>query len=321
VGVHRSLLTTQKALIISFIYLRKIVCYNTLMNRDLEITKALVGESITRENLRYVDCYIYEKLSIYTPIGGHCGYAVSPNHTHPSYMFSLPYDGETAIMIKNKKIETEPNTLLALSPYIEHSEIQDYLLPKYSAIIIDKVYFEKHFSLYTKDSSHFEGLTIPLNDNKLNNLINEFKLESEENTEAKEILLASLSTMITHHIIRTILGKNHTNKKESNHLAIDTVVNYINTNFSEDISVDELATLVKLSKSYLTKLFTKEMDISPMEYLKRVRLQHAKKLLLKPKLSITAIATQCGFNSSSYFTKSFKELYRETPKEFALRSK
>jgi AraC-like DNA-binding protein len=56
-----------------------------------------------------------------------------------------------------------------------------------------------------------------------------------------------------------------------------------------------------------------------MEYLKSIRLQNAKKMLRSNELNITQVAQLCGFNSSSYFTKSFREVFGETPKEFRKR--
>jgi len=63
------------------------------------------------------------------------------------------------------------------------------------------------------------------------------------------------------------------------------------------------------------------MKVSPMVYLKTIRLQNAKKMLSAKELSITQVARQCGFNSVSYFTKLFKEYFNETPKEFMRRMK
>jgi len=291
------------------------------MNKKLSISKNLVGKSITEKNLKYVDAYLYEKLSIYTPIGGCCEYAVTPNHTHPSYMFFLPYDSETTLLVNNKKMQTETNTLFALSPEIEHSEIQNYLPPKYSAIFVDKAYFEKEFTLYGEELPFFDGVTVSLEENRLYQLVNEFKFEADNAFGAKEKMLETLSSMITHQIIRLLLNIQSQMPNMSDNIAIAEAIKYLNTHFEEDISVETLAKLSQLSKSHFGRLFSDSMGISPMEYLKNIRLQHAKKLLLKEYKSITQIAMACGFNSPAYFTKLFKEQYGVTPKEFALQHK
>jgi AraC-like DNA-binding protein len=282
----------------------------------LSISKKLVGKTITEENLQYVDAYMSKKLAIYTPIGGCCGYAVSPNHTHPSYMFSLPYDSETILMVRGKRVETAPNTLFALSPEIEHSEIQNYLPPKYSAIFIDKLHFEEAFSLYQEEKPFFDAVSIFLKDNRLYKLVNEFKFEAQNSFEGREVLLESLANLLTHQIIRTLLDRSTQSFYMSDNIAIGEAIKYLNRHFNEEVTVETLAKYSSLSKSHFTKLFGTSMGISPMEYLKNIRLQHAKKLLIKGDENITQVSLSCGFKSSAYFTKLFRERYGVTPSEF-----
>ena len=134
-------------------------------------------------------------------------------------------------------------------------------------------------------------------------------------------MLETLSSMITHQIIRLLLQTKSQMPNMSDNIALGEAIKYLNRHFEEDISVETLAKLSQLSKSHFGRLFSNSMGISPMEYLKNIRLQHAKKLLLKEYKSITQIAMACGFNSPAYFTKLFKEQYAVTPKEFALQHK
>ena len=62
--------------------------------RDFEIIKSLIGETVTEEDLRYVDCYVQRHLGIFNPFGDGCGYAKRLQHTHPAYMIVI-YFGES----------------------------------------------------------------------------------------------------------------------------------------------------------------------------------------------------------------------------------
>ena len=290
-----------------------------MKNKELLIIKSLVGESVTKENLALVDSFVYEKLSIFMPVGGNCGYAISPKHTHPSYMFVLAYDCETVVYVVDKKYETKPNTVFCLSPNIEHHEVQNYLPPKYSAIFIDKEFFEKSISIYVDESICLNSLVVDANA-KLERLLKEFMSEAISSHKSRYITLENLASLITHELIRIVLKHNSSPIDVSENQVINKVVRYINAYYENDISVENLATISKLSKSHFSKLFTESMKVSPMEYLKRVRLQNAKKMLLSNQLSMTTIASQCGFNSPSYFSKIFKETFNESPKEFASRN-
>lgn len=279
--------------------------------KTLKTIKSLVGENITKEDLKFVDCYVSENLSIFVPVGGNCGYGITPNHTHPSYMFLIPYDFETEIYVGNKKFQTSPKTISCLSPFIPHYEIQNYLPPKYSAIFIQKEFFEKRYG----KEGEFSGEIVDIKSSNLSILIKSFFLHSYENSEE---VMESLAILITHQIIKEI--KNiKANEVLSDSIKINRVIEYININFSNQISIEELSKVSGYSKSHFTKLFSEEMRISPMEYLKRVRVQNSKKMLLQKEFSITKISQICGFNSPAYFTKIFKEIYNETPKEYRVR--
>lgn len=94
---------------------------------------------------------------------------------------------------------------------------------------------------------------------------------------------------------------------------------YIVKNYSKPISVDSLAKHLALNKNYLIKLFKKSFSTTPNRYILKVRLYHAELMLTDTDLSVENIAEACGFSTTSYFIKRFKECYGETP--FAYRNK
>ncbi len=290
-------------------------------NDAFETIKNLVGVSITEENLTFVDCFVHNWLAMFMPIGGNCGYAITPSHTHPSYMFVIAYDNQSVVYVENEKFETYSGSLFCLSPDVAHHEVQDYLPPKYCALFIDKESFEKNFRFYTKDRPNLDAKIVDLENSKIDMLIKEFIFESQNTHPSKQIVLENLSTLLTHEIIRTLLSCNQQNTDMSDNQKINESIKFINANYEKEISLDNLAHNVLLSKSHFIKLFTRTMQTTPMEYLKQIRVQNAKKMLLSNRLSITTISQQCGFNSPSYFTKTFKKVYNETPKEFMQRLK
>ena len=56
-----------------------------ITTNQLQTIQNLVGSTITKENLRSVDAFVANKLSIFIPVGGNCGYAITPHHQHPAY--------------------------------------------------------------------------------------------------------------------------------------------------------------------------------------------------------------------------------------------
>ena len=107
----------------------------------------------------------------------------------------------------------------------------------------------------------------------------------------------------------------HRNLKQENH-TIQGAVKYIKANFSQSISLKVLGAITGYSPNHFRKLFTEVMGISPQKYLERVRINHAKYLLVKRETSLVDIAYACGFSSQPYFTKIFKAYTLLTPYEF-----
>lgn len=89
----------------------------------------------------------------------------------------------------------------------------------------------------------------------------------------------------------------------------------IHTHLSDpDFKVPKLLRAVGISRTDLHRKLTRMVGMSATEYIRHVRLQHAKKLLLEePEWSIGQISFEVGFNSQSYFARAFIEVYGECP--------
>ncbi len=90
-------------------------------------------------------------------------------------------------------------------------------------------------------------------------------------------------------------------------------VGLMEANLREPIGQDELAEYVELSRRQLQRLFDKYLLCSPSRYYLKLRLRRARELLLDTRMSIADITAECGFVSTSNFSKSYKELYGYAP--------
>ena len=94
------------------------------------------------------------------------------------------------------------------------------------------------------------------------------------------------------------------------------ISNYINEHFSENLTLEEVASLAGFSKYHFTRLFKQYADTSFYKYLNQKRIAHAKNLLLDPNLSVIEVALQSGFSSLAAFTRMFRLMNNCTPTEF-----
>ncbi|WLR50135.1 AraC family transcriptional regulator [Bacillus tianshenii] len=93
-------------------------------------------------------------------------------------------------------------------------------------------------------------------------------------------------------------------------------IEYISSNYHEDLSIKKVANKVHLSHTYFSRLFKKELGISFVEYVTNVRIKRAKWLLSHTNDTIEAIAAQVGFNTPNYFSSIFKKHVGVSPSEY-----
>ena len=95
---------------------------------------------------------------------------------------------------------------------------------------------------------------------------------------------------------------------------------FIEKGYARDLSVREIATAAGISESLLYRLFRSEEGMTPSEYLRSVRIRHAKELLLEGGgMRIAEIAERVGFSDAAYFCKVFRADTGITPRAFRLR--
>ena len=97
---------------------------------------------------------------------------------------------------------------------------------------------------------------------------------------------------------------------------IPMVLEYVNRNYSKDISLKDVAKSVNLSYNYLSKVFKEEIGKSFIDYLTELRMEKSMKLLSNRSLSIKEICQQIGYNDPNYYCKAFKKLTGKTPTEY-----
>lgn len=102
---------------------------------------------------------------------------------------------------------------------------------------------------------------------------------------------------------------------------VHQMVNYIYSNYAARITLSDIASSALVSERECSRCFNEILNVSPIHFLKRHRVAAAISLMEKGDDSIETIGYQCGFNSPSYFIKTFKEFTSCTPGEYMRRLK
>lgn len=122
-------------------------------------------------------------------------------------------------------------------------------------------------------------------------------------------------------LLYTIIGKldeNFTLKSSSLSCnnTIQNLLRYIESHYHENITLQSMAKDLGFSKFYLSRIFKNRIGYQFNDYVNRLRINMAQRLLCETDLSILNIAMDCGFESQRNFNRTFKEYTNSTPTEF-----
>jgi len=105
-------------------------------------------------------------------------------------------------------------------------------------------------------------------------------------------------------------------KRSKNIDVVEKVKNYIENNYMNDISLDDLAQYVSMSSFYLSRVFSKVYGTNIKEYIIKIRMEKAKSMLIEGNKSVKQIAFEVGYVDQNYFSKAFKKYTNISPKEY-----
>ena len=125
-----------------------------------------------------------------------------------------------------------------------------------------------------------------------------------------QIMLAAYRAFNTSIEVREI-------EKDVDICRIKTMLGYIHNHYAENISLTDIAGSASIGQRECLSCFKRMLQVSPIQYLIKYRIMYGADLLMKSRnLGIAEIATLCGFDSPSNFSKLFKNFYSLTPRQF-----
>lgn len=113
-------------------------------------------------------------------------------------------------------------------------------------------------------------------------------------------------------------NKNSTLSHKSFDLIAQKTKSFIESNYMNKLTVQQLANLMNLERTYFSAAFKKSEGISPQKYLNQHRLLQASKLLTSSNYNVSQIADLCGFSDAFSFSRAFKNYFGVSPKEYRI---
>lgn len=144
------------------------------------------------------------------------------------------------------------------------------------------------------------------------NLINAMKIAEHYYLFGTESVLSDLISAV----FGIVLAKFELTSRTTPHDRLSRLLFYCHENFTEPITVNRISQELKISKSHISRIFSKSLGVSFNDYINTLRLERAVSLFKDDKYSITDISSLSGFNSIRTFNYAFKKKYGTSPTQF-----
>jgi len=208
----------------------------------------------------------------------------------PNYIIRLAENGEVALAVMAKEI---PSLVLL-----------DLVMPNLSgADVLDQM----------RADSNLRQVPVIILSNKVLGLDDVKRIESHTRVTLQSKGIWSDEETITA-LNRAIFGE-ETLPAHTSALVKQAIV-YLHQNYTRPVSRWEIAEAVGVSEDYLSRVFNRELNISPWDYLNRYRILQSKQLLINTTEAIGSIARQVGFKDQAYFSRVFHKVMGVSPQGF-----
>lgn len=139
-----------------------------------------------------------------------------------------------------------------------------------------------------------------------------YKTDIEKTCQISTYLYYSQCSRCVRHLIIDLVKQILDSRKIYSSLT-KKIIHTLHSNYSKQISIQDIADQVHASANYCSSLFKKETGSTINEALTQLRLEEAKRLLMQDELKIKEIASQCGFGSTRYFSEIFNMHFNLSP--------
>lgn len=237
----------------------------------------------------------------------------SPTHWHDFYEIHLIVSGTVNERINGFSKEMGPGWIYFLRPYDIHEywckePVTMYKIQFLSNILDDdlqKLIMSRQYRLIKK-----------LSDQEMDDMVPLFARVVEEHNSNRSNSMKMIRHLMNCIAVEMLRLCDQQSIASTSSDSIFAAIEYIHSNYTKNITMQQVASFVGLTPTYFCSKFHKEIGQSFKQYLRELQLNHAATLLQISDNSISNICSACGINSMTHFLKDFKAFYGMTPTQY-----
>lgn len=244
-------------------------------------------------------------------------------HDHDFTEFTYILSGKGKYLVEGIVYDVEAGDVIICNPGVKHQNIM--VNPKEPTVEFFAGFTDFQFknmppnSIVLKDGGYVLHTTAETKQ-EISKHCYAMIAENEACQVGKYFMLKAHLIQILLLMLRDIMEVESTGQKSCNFesynksYAVKKIINYLNENYENKISLDQIAHNMYLSPVYISKIFKEETGESPINYLIKIRLEKARDILLTLEGgSIKSIANSVGYEDVYHFSKLFKKYYGISP--------
>lgn len=235
-----------------------------------------------------------------------------PAHWHEHIELHYVLDGQGVFFCNQKPYYVDKGSLFIINSYELHEGISRgdnmdalVIIFKIDAFSREVADFNAIFQSLIKGDASIRELMEGL-----------YREETEKQFGYKLAMKGKIYELITY-LLRNYVAENLTDrenlKRTQNLTRLNTVLQYVQDNYTDLITIAQLADLIHLSEYRFCHLFKESVGKSPLNYINEVRLKNAHRLLEERDMTISEVATAVGFQDYNNFGRLFRKYYGYTP--------
>lgn len=255
-------------------------------------------------------------------------------HFHNAYEVALIIEGNGRRIVGDNVDSFSNGDLIILGPNIAHASYSDkkyHIIESSTKVHALVVYFHPDWiTEYHMNSTDFAPLRKLLDQlkrgikiegttrDKVQRLL--LKLRNADGLKSFTILFRILYEISECKDCSCLASSRYSNTYSENDIKrINDVYKYVMENFTEVISLDDIASITHMTPSAFCKYFKNKTNKTFTSFVNEIRINYACELLMDNNLDISQISAQCGFNNFTSFNNNFKHFTKTTPSAFRLK--
>ena len=243
----------------------------------------------------------------------------SPFNIHENIEFLYFVGGETSVRYGAELIPVKSGDLVAVNTYVPHKIMasEGYCC---HCLIVDKKFLRENG--IDQSTLLFKRLIRDkITEQLFCNVVSAYTEDSRLRTaEIRSAVLLFLLHLCKNHMARADEASSGALPGKEALRRIHNAISYIKSNLAKKLTVDDIAAHVHISKYHFLRQFKEITGETVINYVRFLRCDHAKRLLISGEHTVAETAMLTGFENASYFAATFKHYIGVTPREYLKRS-